>query len=386
MPDSTSKRHMPRRDFVVLPLLSIATILLMFGLAELACRVFWPAREQDSCAVGDDVAGFRMRPNCTSTMKNAEGVWTTNRYNECGYRSETSCGPKPAGAIRIVLLGSSVAQGTYMPYEQTFFARAAKQISARCHTAVDVQSLGVPNASPIFVYRRLNEALALKPDVVLFVLTPFDLEQKINPAQLAERNELHLRSSQPAVQLRIGPFKRLERALLESRAVLVAQHYLLSNENTFLRLYLVYGDKADFLRTPLSAAWQKRYRDMDVIISDMAQRVRAAGAVLYVVPTPSRAEAALLSAPRRPGIDAAAFGHWLEEIASKHGARSIDLMNTFEKIPQSENLFYVVDGHLTPEGQEVVSQQVAQKLLSGGIPGLCGGGRAAGPSSAPSLQ
>jgi hypothetical protein len=378
MLDSTSKRRVPRRDFVVLPLLSIITVLLMFGVAELACRIFWPAREYDTCAVGDDVTGFRMRPNCTSTMKNAEGVWTTNRYNECGYRSETSCGPKPPGAFRIVLLGSSVAQGTFIPYGQTFFARAAKQISAQCHTVVDVQSLGVPNSSPIFVYRRLNEALALKPDVVLFVLTPFDLEQKINPAQLAERNDPHPRFSEPAVQLRIGPFKRLERTLLQSRAVLIAQHYLFSDENTFLRLYLVYGDKADFLRSPLSPAWQKRYEDLSVIIGDMAERVRAAGASLCVMPVPSRAEAALLSAPRRPGIDAEAFGRTLEKIASQHGAKSIDLMNTFEKIPKSENLFYVVDGHLTPEGQKAVSQQVARALMKGGISGSCGTLRAAG--------
>lgn len=362
---------MPRRDFIVLPLLSLATVVLMFGIAEFAARLLWPAVESDSCAVGNEVVGFRMLPNCTSVMKNAEGVWTKNRYNECGYRSETSCGPKPPGSIRIVLLGSSVAQGTFMPYEQTFFARAAKQIEARCHTTVDIQSLGVPNSSPIFVYRRLTEALSLKPDIVLFVLTPYDLEQTINPEDLAARDDPNPPLSAPAVELKIGPVKRIERAVLQSRAVLVAQHYLFSDEDTFLRLYLIYGDKADFLRTPLSAAWKKRFRDMDLIIGGMAQRTRAAGALLYVIPVPSRAEAALLSTRHpRPGIDAADFGRTLEEIASRHGALSVDLMNTFARIPKSENLFYVVDGHLTPEGQQVVAQQVARKLMDGTIPPL----------------
>jgi hypothetical protein len=278
--DKASTRQMPRRDFLLLPLLSVATILLIFAVAEITARLIWPAQESDACAAGDAVFGFRLLPNCTSRMKNAEGVWTTNRYNECGYRSETSCGPKPAGSARIVLLGSSVAQGLFIPYRQTFFARAARLVEERCRKNIDVQSLGVPNSSPIFVYRRLREALALKPDVVLFVLTPFDLEQRIDPEELAARNDPYTHFSKAAVQLKLSPFKRIEKVIVQSRAVLIAQHYLFSNEDTFLKLYLVYGDKADFLRTPLSRAWQKRFADLDVIIGDSRSVIdRDSGAV-----------------------------------------------------------------------------------------------------------
>jgi hypothetical protein len=31
-------------------------------------------------------------------------------------------------------------------------------------------------------------------------------------------------------------------------------------------------------------------------------------------------------------------------------------------------LFYVVDGHLTPEGQQVIAQVLSKKLLDGSIP------------------
>ncbi len=117
-------------------------------------------------------------------MKNVEGSWTTNYYNECGYRSPTSCGPKPAGSVRIAILGSSVSEGVYVPYEKTFPARVAAELQRQCNKTIDIQNLGVPNTSPIYVYRRLGEVLALKPDIVIFVVTPFDMEQHIDREQL----------------------------------------------------------------------------------------------------------------------------------------------------------------------------------------------------------
>lgn len=363
------RQRLPRRDYLLLPLLSLLTILVIFAVAEVAARLIWPAQENDVCAIFDQKEGFALRPNCVSHLKNAEGIWTTNRYNECGYRSETSCGPKPPGSKRIVILGSSVSQGMFIPYDQTFFASAAKRVEAACRKKIDVQNLGVPNSSPIFVYRRLNEALALNPDVVLFVLTPFDLEQRIDPRELAERNEPISQIVRAPVILKLGFFKKVENLVLESRAVLMVQHYLFSDEDTFLRLYLMYGDKADFLRTPLTPAWENRFANLDLIIGDMARRTRASGASLIVMPVPSRAEAALLSTQHPPShIDAAAFGRRLESIAAKHDAGYIDLMETFRTIPKSENLFYVVDGHLTPDGQNVLARRLTDKLLDGSIP------------------
>lgn len=59
----------------------------------------------DSCRVADANIGFANRPGCISRMKNAESSWETNQYNDCGYRTKESCGPKPAGTIRVALVG-----------------------------------------------------------------------------------------------------------------------------------------------------------------------------------------------------------------------------------------------------------------------------------------
>ena len=368
---SSSPQSLPTRDYLVLPLLALATILVMLGASEILTRLIWAEQQANPCIVDDPIAGARFRPHCIVRSKNAEGPWTTYQYNQCGYRSPTSCGPKPSGTIRIAILGSSVSQGLYVPYEDTFFARTSTALSRICNRPVDVQNLGVPGTTPLDAYSRVNEALALTPDVVLYLLAPFDLERRIDPKALRDRNNPARTSSLAAVHLTLSPLKRLQAMLIHARTVLVAQHYLFRNKDTFLRMYMLYGDKADFLRQPFTAAWQQRFADLDLIISDMAAKVRVAGVPLIVIPVPSRAQAALLSSQQRPPhVDPFAFGFQIETIASNHGAAYVDLMEPFSSIPHSEDLFYVVDGHVTADGQGVIARHLSQKLLDGSVSAL----------------
>src|SRR5271170_4719154 len=50
---------LPKRDYVLLPLLSLLTILGMFGMSEILSRLIWPARYSDACNIEDPVHGDR---------------------------------------------------------------------------------------------------------------------------------------------------------------------------------------------------------------------------------------------------------------------------------------------------------------------------------------
>jgi hypothetical protein len=366
---SSAPGSLSKRDYLVLPLLSFLTILVMLGVSEILARLIWPEHKSAACTIEDPLGGDRFKPNCTVRAKIAEGPWTTYQYNECGYRSATSCGPKPPGAVRIGILGSSMSQALHIPYEDAFFYLASNELSRMCDRPVDVQNLGVPNSSPIYAYRRIEEVLALKPDVVLYLLTPFDIEQQILPAELAERNSPLRASSAIPVKVTVSPLNRLERELIQSRTVLAAQHFIFQNKETFIRVYMMYGDKADFLRQPFTPAWQQRFANLDLIIGDMAEKLRAAGVPLIIIAVPSRIEAALLSSRQiPPHIDPFAFGREIDRIAAKHGAGYVDLMEPFSRIPNSENLYYVVDGHITADGQKVITANLLKKLQDGSVP------------------
>jgi hypothetical protein len=370
-PRGTASGGISKRDYLLLPLVSVLTVIAMFCVTETVTRVIWNSYDDTSCRSDR----YQFKANCTSRSKNPEGPWTTYRFNECAYRSNTSCGPVPPGTVRIAILGASVSQGLNVPYENTYFALSADELGRRCGLPIDVQNLGKPNASPIYSYHRVDEVLKLKPDVVLFLLAPFDIEQQIDPKELAARDDPERVIAANAVVEPLSLMRRLQLLIVDSRSVRVAEHFLLKNRDTYLRLYLHYGDKADFLRQPFSSAWARRFADMDLIIGGMADKLRAAGVPFIVIPVPSRAEATLLSMPEPPpGTDGAAFGRTLEQIAAAHGAGYVDLMQPFGAIRDSQNLFLIVDGHVTSNGQKVIAKSLTEKLLDGSIPAFaqCG--------------
>jgi hypothetical protein len=360
---TAAAERLPKRDYIILPLLSLMTILVMFVASEVCTHIFWPARPEDPCLVLDPVMGNRHKSNCTARSKIAEGPWTTSVYNECGYLSATSCKTKPTGAVRIVILGSSIGMGIRVPYEQTFFALASSRLSRTCNRAIDVQNLSVEGLYTIFSLRRLKEAIELKPDVVLFILSPGDFAEGIAPQALAELN--NPAPSPPRMSVKQIVLTRLKRMSLESRSVLVAQHFLMQNKDVIVRLHLAYGDKIEQPRAP---GWQQHFADFDRVVGDMADQLRSAGVPLIFVSVPSRPQAAMFGSQQLPPyVDPFAFGHEIDQIAARHGAGYVDISEVFGHIPDPENLFYVVDGHPTADGQKVIAQYIEQKLQDGSV-------------------
>jgi len=344
---------LPRRDLWLLPLISILTVILMLGAAEVTSRVAWPQRYENSCEVhgADHVSTFR--PNCTSTMKTAEGPWYTNQYNECGFRTPQSCGRPPDGTLRIALLGSSIAEGLYVPYPDTLAARLADDLTRTCTTPVEVQNLGGDYSGDRLIL-RIEDALEVKPNAVLLIVTPYDIEKLLGDGDGDGRDG--------------GEQGRLFLMLRESRAIVVAEHFLFRNRSIYLPLYLRYGDKADFLRPPFTRAWQERLRHFDSLVRKLSERARASGAPLMLAYVPPQAPMVLMtSSTVPPGVDPSALANAVKAIAERHGALFVDTSQALRQRERPELLYYQVDGHLSGEGLPIVASFIADKLMSGSL-------------------
>jgi hypothetical protein len=371
--------RLPKRDLFLLPLLSLLTVLVLFGVSEAATRVLWRAEYSSACLVADPIEGYRFRPNCTVRGKIPESPWITYRYNECGYRSASSCGPKPPGTIRIAILGSSMSQALHVSYDDAYFSRAAVSLSRECGRRVDVQNLGVPGSSPAYAERHVQEALGLNPDIVLYLVVPYDLNQRMLPKGSSDPAGTLPTASSAGIEPGESPLNRLEHLVIHSRALLMAQHLVFQNREAYIRAYLMYGDKADYLRQPFTPVWQQRFADFDVTIGDIADRLRHAGVPLVIVAVPSRAEATLLSSTEVPiHVDPYAFGRAIQTIAAKHRTGYVDLTGPISRIPNAEDLYYPVDGHVTSEGHKVIAEALSQKLQDGSVPAFS---RCASPQS-----
>ncbi len=367
------KKRLPKADFILLPALFILTMLFCLGSSELTARHFFYGQEIDSCQVKDANVGVRFKPNCTSRTKTDEGPWVVNHYNDCGYRTKEPCQPKRPGTIRIALIGSSVAQGWSTPYEQTFAARASAELTSRCRRPVEIQNLGRENCSVACMFHRVDEALSLDPDVLLVAISPFDIE---TTSQVDVDNRYKPMSTGPTlaeVQQKQLPIKRLEKLITGSRTVVAAEHFIFQDPSTYLRMYLAYGDKADFLRSPLSAAWERRLQNVDLLLHEMAIKAAAAHVRMVVVEVPNLPQVSALNLASPPsGIDPYLLNERLSAIASSPGLQFVDVLNTFKKTPHSNTFFYLTAGHLNGKGYSLVSTPLVKALTTGSHPPIQG--------------
>jgi len=360
---------LPRRDWLLLPLISLLTIISMFCISEAATRLVWSKGRIDPCRLHDP-ARVGNAANCTAQLKQPEGPWVDYAYNDCGYRSEEPCRHKRPGNWRIALLGSSLAEGYMIPYAQTFAAQAGAGLGKVSMRTVEVQVMAAPECWPDCSTRRVDEALSLKPDAVMLAISPFDVAQDTVYRPEADGPRRRLAPGTPKKSL----IQRNIQSLADSRTLLVAKHFLYQNTRTYARLYLLQGDTADFLRQPFTPAWEKRFSNLDLQLGEMAAKTHAAGVPLILIVAPEHAQTILLGMPNLPpGVDPYAFERRIAHIAAKHGIIFVDVFREFAAAsPQVNSLFYPADGHWTPLGHSLISQAIVRSCLDGGLPFLPG--------------
>jgi hypothetical protein len=359
----------PRRDLILLPFISLLTMATLLGASEVAARHFFYQQDVDSCVVKDSAIGFRYRPNCTSRVKAAEGPWIVDHFNDCGYRSNQSCKSKPAGTTRIALIGSSTSEGYLVAYNDAFFTQTEKELTELCHRPVQVQNLGRSQCFPDCSFRRVDEALALKPDLLMLSISPHDIEA-IHPSDVANRYEpMPMEDAEDTPQKTRNPIRRLQRIVKRSRAFYVAEHFLFQDPASYLRLYLINPENVASMSDSLSPAWESHFNGLDVLVGEMAAKARAANVPFVMVEVPNLAQASLLSMKNAPpGLDPYAINNRLQQIANRHGIEFVDVLSAFKETPDSNKLFYQVDGHLDGEGQALVSGPLVDQLTSGSNP------------------
>jgi hypothetical protein len=362
------RRTLPRRDLILLPLTSLLTIGILVGGSEIYARIFWPAKETNPCFMSDPMLGYRYRANCNSRTKLVEGPWVDNQYNECGYRSSESCGPKRPGTIRIAVLGSSYSFGYMVPYEQIFTTRAAHELTRQCGHTVEFMNLGVESYSMVQTYRRSDEALALKPDLLLLAITGGETAP-VSPAALAHRNDPQYSLASGSAQVKSSWFhEHIAFPLKSSRALVVLQHYVYANPDRFLKLFLLQGGKADYVRTRPSATIRAGLDQFDVILAEMAAKARRAGVPFVIMVGPAATQVALLNSAHRPGTDPEEYPRLIAGEAAKYGIPVIDALPKMKVQFNPMELFYAANGHMNAEGQQLLADALDEALLSNSLP------------------
>ena len=339
-------------------------------------RIFWSKEIQfsDCMELEDHKTGVRGRPNTTCTDKIREGPYAEYHMNACGYRSAV-CGAKAAGAYRIVLLGSSYTMGSRISYEKSYAARLTKELNRSLGRPVEVDNRGIVWGTPKSLYLRMDDALNAQPDMILWTMTPLDVEaaDSTNPDHSfdppAETKRLSLLAHVLAVARKRSPIQmaknqwdRTSHDLSDTASIYMLRDKISQSRYQFLRSAL-YREKTGFLEKNQSPHWEHGWHEFNHYCGEIAKAARAAGIPLVITVLPDRAYAAVLSAGKWPDdLDPYLFARRVKATAKSHGAVYIDILPEFASLPAAESCYYPVDTHLNERGSALVGHWIAERI------------------------
>jgi len=155
---------------------SLMSTLLVLGVVELAFRLLWMRRLTVQAGIEHPHFHHRYKPYETYHFATHEFDVTirTNRY---GLRGPDPVIPKPAGVIRVLMLGDSFTFGFPVHDEETFCALIERELQSRGYP-VEVINGGVSGYAPTLEYISLrDEFLSFDPDVVILWYDFGDLQE-----------------------------------------------------------------------------------------------------------------------------------------------------------------------------------------------------------------
>lgn len=381
------RTRLPRRDWLLFPALGLATVCVLACGAELAARrVFSIAGEgTKSCTVTDDPAtGMRGLPNSVCWEKDLESRLTEYRFNGCGHRTAMDCGPKPNGVFRIVMIGSSFAAGAQVAEKESFAALLPGELSQRTGRSIEVYDAAIyRNGFPSAVAAQTGDALARQPDLIVLVITPWDIEsagERTTDAGSGGQAPALKSSFQSLV--RTGSTSDLEQVLIfHSRLLFALRHYLYLSQSQYMRSYLKDAQNSSFLAANWSPQWNQDLSEYEAYFAQIEAKASAAGVPVTAVLIPNRAQATMISMGKwPPRYDPYKLGNELRAVITRHGATYIDILPDFRNVPNAQQYYMPVDGHPYPEGHALLAGIIARELVAADAPQLRA---AASISSAP---
>jgi hypothetical protein len=387
------------RDWVLLPAVSVLTLCLMAISVELLARWFYPVTQvgfQNCFATNDPTGDAAVKPNSVCWEQIPESTLTVEyRFNHRGHRAGAELTPKPPGTYRIVLIGSSFAQGLFVPREKTFAALFPEILSTETGRNVEVynESTGGKFRGGPFPTqnsaRHFDEVLAPQPDLILWVITPTDIvnaESREN-ADSSDRSTLqedpqsatHLAEERSfwsglATSIAMGTLReRLKSRWEEARTSVVLKHLLIASESQdeYINSYLKNGDDAEFLKVEPDAKWQMQLHYFDVELAEIVRLAKNAMVPLVAVFIPNRPQAAMISKGNWPsGYDPFKLEDELRDRVVNNGGRFIDILPDYRDVPSPERDYFPMDGHPDADGHAIISRFLAKELTSGAVPEL----------------
>ena len=285
-----------------------------------------------------------------------------------------------------------MAMGLFVPREMTFAATLPTELSRRTGRRIELYneatggeyrggSFPLPDS-----FRQFNQVLSAQPDLILWVITPTDIEnlspEKTLSPPLAAATEIAQRVAPTDHHTNLWTrvivasanrtfVTKLRNRWEQSTTLLALKHILIESESQdqYVNSYLKNEDDSEFLRIQVSVKWQSSLQAFQACAEEFERQSNAAGVPLVAVLVPNRPQAAMISMGEWPNsYDPYKLDNELRVIIESNGGTYVDILKDFRTVPDPERHYFPVDGHPDADGQAMISEFLTKELTSGAVP------------------
>ena len=306
-----------------------------------------PLQRHASIYTTDPFLPYRPKPSLRSEIKTEEFAHEI-RHNSLGFRDSEHAVEKPVGTFRIVALGDSFTYGVGATYENTYLAILERELRQRVGPRIEVIKLGIPGYFPETERMVLQHyGLQYRPDLVIAAFLPNDvIDTYLGVDDI---------SVTPDGYLKTRDAKRLGAAgmwLYMNSAVARVLWNKLNPTAVTVRKMMKQREylKDNGLNEPEWRMVEQEYKRMASLSADIGAKF-----MLMAIPGGDLGDVATTYPGRRLG-----------KLARDNGFMFLDLHPIFAANNRS-NLFWLKDGHCTPQGYALIGQSLAVAVQNAGI-------------------
>lgn len=379
-----------RRDILLLPLIAVLTSVALMESTDLALRKVYTTSNEHlgSCLdYAHATAGIPGIPNCATHDKLYETPQILYKLNGCGMNSVSGCNVAKPGVYRIALLGSSVAFGQWVQFDDSIAHQLETDVSQETRQKIEVANYARMEEIPPLAVRLLPEVLQKKPSLVVLVVSPYDIgvsnTDPVVAVRIAEKTKENrilwwidylrtLIDTNSASQIGDTFMAHLKNRIFSTRAATLILTVEYQNRQRYIRQYLSgQNSEIGYLPVQTSAAWKQEYLAFDHSIEQMAMMTHHENIPFVVVLLPTRAQAAMLnSGSWPPGYDPYLIDKKVSAIVRSDGGIFLDIFPESARIPNLEEHYFFQNGHPDSFAHTVFAKLIAQQLTRGVVPEL----------------
>lgn len=349
---------------VLLVVVSVLGTVVLVDVVFLVAR--GPVRTLEDFYEPHPQFGYRMQPQAEFLFASPyHGYSAKVRTNSRGLRDDQVIVPKPAGVLRILLLGDSMTAGLEVRKEETFEAVCEQRL--RVHGPVEVVNAGVRgyNLDNILLFFE-NEGASYAPDVVVYLFVENDLKSaaELSPNTLDRSRGFTL----SGIAGRLAAYSHLTLRFIYLRQMLRLRRERDRVEGDVRQVNVPHG-LYEMLRNPRYAEGPA-YRSSAARIATLARTCERSGADFL-----------LAGAPHQPEIDPESQAWWrrylagntplnfdgvrsyLDWVATLHAIQRFDPVPAFRRAWRSgQTYWFHKDDHLNARGHRLLGEQLAEHI------------------------